>query len=63
MRGMPTIHSSASSIAPPRLEQHVDALVGAQQAEEQHDRLVRLKRRRRGGRRRLAGIAERGLGG
>ena len=40
MRGMPTIHSSASSIAAPGLEQHVEALVGAQQAEEQHDALV-----------------------
>ena len=42
MRGMPTIHSSARPLdaAPPGLEQHVEALVGAQQPEEQHDRPV-----------------------
>ena len=46
MRGMPAIHSSASSILAPGVEQHVEALVGAQQAEEQHDLLVGVERGR-----------------
>ena len=47
MRGMPTIHSSAPVDLAPRLEQHVEALVGAQQAEEQHDRALARRAARR----------------
>ena len=45
MRGMPDDPQLGVLDAPPSLEQHVDALVRAQQAEEQHDR--RLSRRER----------------
>ena len=40
IRGVPTIHSSASSIPRQASTQHVDALVRAQQAEAQHDGAV-----------------------
>ena len=57
MRGMPTIHSSAplgrsGARSPPGLEQDVEALVGAQQAEEQRHR-ARV-RRQLGGQRRAS---------
>ena len=46
MRGMPDDPQLRALDPPPRLEQHVDALVGAQQAEAQHHRPVGLAQRR-----------------
>ena len=49
MRGLPTIQSSAPSTAAEGLEQGVDALVGAQQAEEEDHRALgalQLRRQR-----------------
>ena len=43
MRGMPAIHSSASSTPRQASQQNVDPLVGAHQPEAQHDRLLGLK--------------------
>ena len=62
MRGIPAIHSSAPSMPRQASQQHVDALVGAHQAEAQHDGHARRRRGRPGARRLRRQVREDAVG-